>query len=290
MTYIPNQPAEKTGFVTTSNLTNGSSYVSSILDAAGYSQVQTEVNASHDGTMTFEFCSDAGGTDVVRTLTVPYTAANGYQLFGAPAFTNYIRYAFLNNSGSDQTDFYFTTKFLTVPLSPQTLRVDGFISPAMMANINRSVIVGADSSGNFQNSTVTATTNDSGTYYNLNVVSGARPSQLAGRTKVTEVVDTVASVLQRTITTDKTFYVTDILLTIDNSDNASAGRVNLRDGLTVAGTIVLPMQVQEAPTNESAVTVITHTFADPIEFNTGVFIEEGVGINAITGVIIGYEE
>jgi len=79
-------------------------------------------------------------------------------------------------------------------------------------------------------------------------------------------------------------------LTIDNSDSGNSGRVNLRDGLTVAGAIVLPIQVQESPTNESATQVVGHTFSEPIEFSTGLFIEEGQGINIVTGVIIGYEE
>jgi hypothetical protein len=152
MTYIPTKQSQELGFVTTSLLTNGSSYVTSpLLDVSGYTQVQTEVNASHDGTMLFEFCSDLAGTDVVRSLTVPYTAANGYQLFAAPAFTDYIRYTFTNDSGSDQTDFYFTTKLLSTGLTPQTLRVDAFLAPAMMANVARSVIVGKNKKGNYNN-------------------------------------------------------------------------------------------------------------------------------------------
>ena len=160
----------------------------------------------------------------------------------------------------------------------------------MTANVDRSVLVGQDLSGAFSNVSTTLTTNDSGTTTNLNVVSGARPSQLAGRVKVSEVVDTAASVLQRTITTDKTFFVTDIILTVDNTDNSNTGRVNLRDGLTVAGATVLPMLIQESPTNESAVQVIQHSFNEPIEFSTGLFLEEGAGINTVTGVVIGYEE
>ena len=48
--------------------------------------------------------------------------------------------------------------------------------------------------------------------------------------------------------------------------------------------------MQEAPTNESATQVVTHTFSEPIEFSTSVYIEEGAGINTVTGVVIGYEE
>jgi hypothetical protein len=151
MSFTPNQQSEKVGFLTTTPLSASGVYTSSLINANGWSQVQTEVNADQDGTMLFEFCSDAAGTDVVRSLTVPFVAANGYQLFAAPAFTNYIRYTYTNNSGSSQTDFYFTTKLLSTSLSPQTLRADGFISSAMMTNLSRSILVGTDEAGNFRN-------------------------------------------------------------------------------------------------------------------------------------------
>jgi len=294
MSYIPSQQAEITAFKTTTFLASGATYTSSTVDwdgnVSGFSQVQTEILASHDGTIAIDFCEDAAFTDVVRSLSIPYTAADGYQFFAAPAFGNFIRYKFTNNGGVIQTDFYYTTKILTTAISPQLLTTGAFIAPAMVATLGRNIIVGQDENGVFANATVTSTTNDAGTYKNLNVVSGARPSQLAGRVKVSEVVDTAVSVLQRTITASKTFFVTDILLTIDNTDQNNTGRVNLRDGLTVAGAIVLPIQVQESPTNESATQTVTHTFSEPIEFSTGLFIEEDAGINTVAGVIIGYEE
>jgi hypothetical protein len=283
-------PAEVTGFVTVVPLGIGGNFDSGVLDVNGRTQVQTEILASHDGTINISFCADSGGVDVVRSLSIPYVATGGYQFFAAPAFGNFIKYEFLNTSGSVQTDFYYTTKFLTVAIAPQLLTTGAFIAPAMVANLGRNIIVGQDENGVFGNVSVTDTVNDAGSYRNLNVVSGARPSQLAGRVKVTEVIDTTVSVLQRTITAGKTFFITDIILTIDNSDNSSSGRVNLRDGLTVAGTINFPIQVQEAPTNESAVQVVSHQFLEPLEFSTGLFIEEGAGINIVAGVIIGYEE
>jgi hypothetical protein len=153
MSYTPPLEAETTGFKTTTPLTAATTliYNSPLLEVDGYTQVQTEVFSDQDGTMTFEFLSDAGGTDVVRTLVVPYTASNGYQLFAAPAFTNYVRYEFNNNSGSDQTDFYFTTKLLTTSLSPQTLRADGFIASAMMTNLTRSIVTGQQPDGDYVN-------------------------------------------------------------------------------------------------------------------------------------------
>jgi hypothetical protein len=293
MSYKPSKDAEITAFKTIATLGAGSTYTSTVDwdgDVDGYSQVQTEIKASHDGTIDIFFCEDAAFTNVVRSLSIPYSAADGYQFFAAPAFVNFIKYEFTNTAGVPQTEFYYTTKILTTAIAPQLLTTGAFIAPAMVATLGRNIIVGQDENGVFGNVSVSETTNDAGTYNNLNVVSGARPSQLSGRVKVAEVVDTSVSVLQRTITAGKTFFVTDIILTVDNTDASATGRINLRDGITVAGAVVLPLLVAESPVNESVVTVIAHTFLEPIEFSTGLFIEESAGILLATGVLIGYEE
>lgn len=151
MSYIPNQQAETTAFVTTALLASGATFDSGILDAANYSQVQTEIVASHDGTIDISFCSDAAGLDVVRSLSIPYTAADGYQFFAAPAFVNFIKYEFTNAVGATQTDFYYTTKFLSTALSPQLLTTGAFIAPAMVAHLSRNIIVGKNDAGQFKN-------------------------------------------------------------------------------------------------------------------------------------------
>ena len=292
MSYTPPLLAEKTAFITTTPLASGATFTATIIDVDGYTQVQTEVRASHDGTITVEFCSDSACTDVVRSLSIPYLASSGYQFFSSPAFGNFIKYQFTNNGGVTQTDFYYTTKLLTTALSAQVLTTNAFIASSMVANLGRNVIVGQEGlGGSFENVSVTETINDAGTFHNLNVVSGARPSQLTGRLKVAEVANYITvSTLQRTITAGKTFYVTDLLLTIDNSDTGSPGRVNLRDGLTVAGAIILPILIQEAISSGSSTQVFLHTFSEPIQFSIGLFIEEGAGINTVAGTIIGYEE
>ena len=289
MTYNP-QIVANIAFSTTDVLADAAVYSSGVISLAGDTQVQTEVLASHDGSMEFIFYSDAGGTDIVRSLTVPYTATDGFRLFGATTFGHYVQYKFTNNSGSLQTDFYFSTKRSASAQSGQTLATDGFIASGMIAPLQRAILTGQDENGAYGNVSVSETTNDAGTYNNLNVVSGARPSQLSGRVKVTEVVDTSASVLQRTVTASKTFYVTDIMITIENALKTASGRVNFRDGTTIAGAITLPLLAAEAPTSETAVTTIQHSFAEPIEFSTGIYIEENSGTLTITGVIIGYEE
>lgn len=75
---------------------------------------------------------------MVRSLTVAYSAASGFQLYSAPAFTPYVRYKFTNDSGTNQSGpFYFETKLLDTPLSGQVLRLDAFISNAMVAPVQR---------------------------------------------------------------------------------------------------------------------------------------------------------
>jgi len=151
MSYTPPLDAEVTAFVTTALLANGATFDSGVLDAGGKTQVQTEISASHDGTIDISFCADAGGTDVVRSLSIPYVAADGYQFFAAPAFVNFIKYEFTNTGGVTQTDFYYTTKFLTTALSPQLLTTNAFIAPAMVASLTRSISVGQDPNDVFTN-------------------------------------------------------------------------------------------------------------------------------------------
>lgn len=162
MAYQPQEKAVHLAFSTTSLLTNGATYDSTVLDLSTYTQVQTHVLSDVDGTITVDFIQDSGGTDILRTLTIPYTGGNGYQMFSAPAFTPYVRYRFTADEAG-QTDFYFDTKFLRESLSPQILGVDAFISPKMVSTLSRSVIVGKTTGDAYNNVAIEPVTN------NLNV-------------------------------------------------------------------------------------------------------------------------
>ena len=151
MSYTPPLDAELTAFITTTPLASGATFTSTTVNVNGYSQVQTEVLASHDGTIDISFCSDVGLTDVVRSLSIPYVAANGYQFFAAPAFGNFIEYKFTNNGVVTQTDFYYTTKILTTAISPQLLTTGAFIAPSMVTSLGRNIQVGQNPSETFQN-------------------------------------------------------------------------------------------------------------------------------------------
>jgi hypothetical protein len=293
-----NVKADGIGFQTTANVLSGDTFSSDVINAIGYSQVDTHIVSDQDGTLGFKFCSSAncsgttvGQNGVERYLSVPYVASTGFQLYSAPAFTPYVQYSFTNTGTGDTTQFFYETKLLKQSLSGQLLRLDGFISPSMVANLGRSILAGSKPNGNFENVSITETTNSAGVYENLNVVSGARPSQLAGRTNVKVIItgDTTNK-LEYTVTAGKTLYITDIILTIDNADNTSKGSLNFRDGLTITGSTRLPILVQEAPTNESSVTVVTHNFNEPLDFTQGVFLDLATGTLTVAGILEGYEE
>lgn len=150
MAYQPAEPAAFQAYVTTANLGIAGLYQSGVLDLQGYTQVDTHIVSDVDGTITVRWYSDAAGTDQVRLLTIPYSAANGFQLFSAPAFTPYVQYEY-ENGAVGQADFFYETKFLHVPLSPQVLGLTAFIAGGMVANLNRSILVAQNDAGNWNN-------------------------------------------------------------------------------------------------------------------------------------------
>ena len=138
-------------FSTTSLLGNGATYDSGVLDLRDYSQVQTDIlSAGAGGTITIDFVQDAAGSDILRTLTIPYVADSGFNTFSSIAFTPYVRYRFTTSSAG-QTDFYFDTKFTQTALSAQILGVNSFIAPSMVSSLTRAVVVGQTEGGAFKN-------------------------------------------------------------------------------------------------------------------------------------------
>ena len=156
--YI-NTPASGLAFSTTALLGNGATYSSGYLDARNFNQVQTQVLSDKNGTIVINFASDSVGSDIVRTLTIPYIGGSGFKMFSAPAFSPYVEYNFTCDEAG-QADFYFDTKFLTTSLSGQVLGMEDFISSGMVANLGRNVQVGLTPAGTYTN--LPATGLDSG--------------------------------------------------------------------------------------------------------------------------------
>lgn len=290
MAYLPNERASVNGFRTVANLGIAGFFTSGILNLEGFTQVQTHILADQDGTITVKWYSDAAGTDQVRLLTIPYAAVDGFLLFAAPAFTPYVEYEY-TNGGVAQGDFFYETDFLHTSLNPQILGLNAFIAPNMVADLGRNIIVGQNTAGNFNNVSVVETTNSAGTTSNLQVVSGARPSQLAGRTPVTVLSDNeTAPSLLYTVTALKTLYVTDILLTLVNTGSVT-GRLEIYDALSATGLPKLPINAADPGSGgDDTLTTFTHTFVEPLAFSTGVYFDESAGTLVMSGILMGYEE
>lgn len=145
-------------FATTSNLGASATYNSGVLSLVGKSQVETTVLSDTDGTINIFFYEDVAGTDLVRSLSIPYIGGSGFQYFAAPAFTNYVQYQFINSAVA-QTDFLYQTKVLVTALSGQIVRLDGTIVSGMVAPITRSVLTGLDKNGVYENINATPSGN-----------------------------------------------------------------------------------------------------------------------------------
>lgn len=143
-------------YTTTANLAGGATYDSGILELLpDYTHVQTNITADQNGTIIIYWYSDAGGTDIVRTLNIPFVASEGYKVYSAPAgFGRYVRYTFVNGA-TPQGDFYYSTTFMTGSVSPQLLNIESPVSPKMVAQMNRSVLMGVTDGGQYLNVPVT---------------------------------------------------------------------------------------------------------------------------------------
>jgi hypothetical protein len=288
-TPIPSEPAATLGSKTTTLLTNGQIYDSGTVAIFEYSQVQTSIVSDKNGTIDIEFYEDALGTNLLRALSIPYFSANGFETFSTICFTDYVKYKFTCTEVG-QSLFFYETKLFKTSLSPQLVDLKSTIAGGMLSQLNRSVLVGLEGDGNYANVTVVETSNDAGVYHSLQVVNGARPSQVFGRTAVSIVPDEVtASALLRATTANKTFYATDIILTIDNSGSVP-GTLKLRNGIIAAQPVVACFMVADPPGAASSDTVVTASFQEPIQFDTGVWLDIAAGTLIICGVINGYEE
>lgn len=271
-------------------------FTSAWIDTHGYNVIETFIKSDQisavDG-IVFEFTDDLSGTPTVQeshdqTFSAKELADGSVNIFILPKLVG-VRIKYTNGATATDANFILQVDMKTNGIL--AARLDAVMySDEDVANV-RAVIAGQEPSGSFENVSVTQTTNDSGTYHNLNVVSGARPSELAGRVVVRIVLDGItANSLEHTVTADKVLYITDMLLTIVNT-GAVTGNMKFRDGITVAGGVVLPIGAADPGSGgDDTITVSNHSFIEPLEFDVGVFVEEAASDLSISGVLIGYEE
>ena len=104
MTYRPAAPTTVEAYSTTTPLGVTGTYQSAIIDVQDVAQVKTMVSASADGTILIESFSDELGADTVRSLALPYEAADGFVVLSSLLFGQYARWSFTNGLVA-QTDF-----------------------------------------------------------------------------------------------------------------------------------------------------------------------------------------
>jgi len=152
-----NERKDGEAFKTQALLGANSVYTSDLINTDGYTQIETRIYSNVGGVLVGRWYSDASKTQLIRTFTRPY--ANGEvgatSYFSAPMFGDYLEYTYTNGS-TPQTNFNLELHLTTKSISGQILGINDYISPSVVANLGRSVIVGQDAAGNFRNSTVDA--------------------------------------------------------------------------------------------------------------------------------------
>jgi len=164
-------------FVTSATLTSSSTFTSACISLIGYQQIQTAIESDQDGTVNIIFYTDSSCSNAVRTISIPYMSVNNFELFSAPAFTDYVVYSYTNGS-VNQTVFHYETKLLISALSGQVLSTTAPINSRMVANLGRNITIGQQPDGTFVNDPhngvafTTSATLNSGVEYISSTLSG----------------------------------------------------------------------------------------------------------------------
>lgn len=87
-------------------LDNNETFTGSSIDVSGYNTVTVSVFVNLSGLLSLEFSSDNNNWDSITSYTI---TANTYTEYRVPVTSQYYRTVFLNNSGSNQTDFRLQT-------------------------------------------------------------------------------------------------------------------------------------------------------------------------------------
>lgn len=293
-----NASADGLAFETSANLGVSGVYTSAWQDTDQWRSLELFVRSDHisaNGGIQIQFTDNVQATTptVQATITRTFSAADvtrGFVIYRIPAALDGVRIIYTND-GVAQTSFYLALNLRSFAVeSPQTT-LDGNLSLSEVALLNRSVITGLSTTGaSYNNMTIVPITNTAGTYYSMPVVSGARPSDIPGRSPVNKnIANATADTQIHTNTALKTFYMTDIIVLAEN-DNTTGAIAYIRDGTSTAGAIKIPIRVDAKQGSATKQTTFTHTFSEPIPFATGVFYDEVTDLITSSITITGYEE
>ena len=293
MAYQP----EVRGTVDTANSTQAALGVSGVFTGSWteitlYDGISVLVDGASAGTAggTLEMQFSHDGTTVHRNISIAIADVTAAAPRTLGTVARYFRVIYTNGSVAQ------TALDIQVLLHPGFVRLVSRLDQSVgededVQNV-RSFIGGKDEiAGTFKNVSVATSTNLAGTYQSLQVASGARPSQLPGRTAVRIVINhQTAPVLAYTVTASKTLYITDISMTVENSSSGSGSMDIYDDTATPLTGLVLPTTITDPGAGASALTTIEHSYVEPLAFSVGVYLDESAGTLDMSGVILGYEE
>lgn len=148
---------------------------SGIIDASDFNYVATELFSDVSGSLTVYFYDDLAGTTALRQFIRPYTAGEGFAIFGSILTRPYYRYVYTNGADA-QTEFHIATKFHKTALAGQILGLESFIPSNILTQVTRAVQVGESPNGVYNNEKLggeksSGTSGDSGS-----LPSGALPT------------------------------------------------------------------------------------------------------------------
>lgn len=275
----------------TAALTASATFTGSFVDITVYDGVSVLVDGTSGGTapgtLKMQFSHDGSTVHRSIDISVGDVAATPPRTLGTVA--QFFRVIYVNG-GTAQTTFDLQTMFHAGQVTLVS-RLDSVVGDTEDVRNVRSFVAGLDVlAGSYSNVSVASSTNDAGTYNALQVATGARPSQLPGRTAVRIVTNSISlDTLEYTVTSGKTLWITDLLLTVEQSAN-NLGTLLVRDGTDVTGPVVLPLFIPDPGAASTTVTTVAHSFVEPLEFSAGVFWEESTGTLTMSGVMLGYEE
>lgn len=280
----------------TAALTASATFTGSFVDISVYDGVSVLVDGTSGGTapgtLKMQFSHDGSTVHRSIDISVGDVAQTPPRTLGTVA--QFFRVIYVNG-GTAQTTFDLQTMFHAGQVTLVS-RLDSVVGDTEDVRNVRSFVAGLDVlAGSYSNVSVASSTNDAGTYNALQVATGARPSQLPGRTAVRYALDhlTAPALVDQPDgagqwATGETLYITDLILAVENS--SGTGALDIYDGTTAAGTLVLPLNIADPVGGASATTVINQSLSEALAFTTGLFLNEADGVLDIAGVLVGYTE
>jgi hypothetical protein len=126
----------------------------------------------------------------------------------------------------------------------------------------------------------------------LPIFDGRRLSQSFGRDHINaNIITQTASALVYTVTNDKIFFLTGLIISMVNTDDSNDGILLIKDGTTDAGNTIIPLNTGLATASNNAQLFLNMSFStEPIPFSTGIFADLTSGTVTLSMTIVGYEE